>query len=265
MSPLPADLVYFVRRGEANDELRFSLRTAEANLPHERVWIAGHAPSWVRGVEVLPGNKRSSKWENGPDNLRIACLALLERGIGDLVVMNDDFYVMSPVADLPARRRAGTLAEQVARLHPSPWQASLAQTLKLLRARGHDRPLSYELHAPVAMRTEWLLEAVLIIQADKPRAIPAQWRTTYGNVFRVEAEPAKDRKRLKLRPPSDEPEPAFDSSDDRTFRRVQRPALAELFPEPSRYEGEASRVSALGWRSRTGPRRGRGRPQGTMA
>ena len=49
------DAVYYVRPGDRNDELRYSLRSL-ANLPHDRVWIVGHTPPWVTGIESIQGN-----------------------------------------------------------------------------------------------------------------------------------------------------------------------------------------------------------------
>ena len=224
---IPADLVYFVRPGDYNEELRFSLRSL-ANLPHKRVWIIGHTPDWVQDVWSIPGNLQDSKWRNVPDNLRIACEAMSAR---EFVVMNDDFFVTAPTDDLPPLYR-GELRAHIERSGRGTWRASLRQTLAWAKARGVE-PLSYELHVPVVVDRRKLLAAVEECLAW-PNEIPPQWRSVYGMMWGVEAALATDGKVKNLR--SVVPAGPFTSSEDTTFRGAVRPRLEELFPNPSPYE-----------------------------
>jgi hypothetical protein len=103
-------VAYYVRRGDANPELRYSLRSL-SNLPHGRVLIVGHKPAWVTGVEHISGNRRHSIEANAVDNLRLACSGL---DADRFVVMNDDFYIMSPLDSVPALHE-GHLDERISR------------------------------------------------------------------------------------------------------------------------------------------------------
>ena len=103
------DVVYFVRKGDQNEELRYSLRSL-VNLPHRKVWIVGHTPAWVTGVESIPGNVFREKWWNVVDNLRLAALHVKAE---QFVVMNDDIFLMRPPSLAPCYR--GPLVEQIAR------------------------------------------------------------------------------------------------------------------------------------------------------
>jgi hypothetical protein len=59
------DLVYVVREGDRNNELRHSLRSVVANVPHRLVWIAGYKPGWVSDlVGYIPMAQRGTKWQN---------------------------------------------------------------------------------------------------------------------------------------------------------------------------------------------------------
>ncbi len=55
------DVVYVVRPGDKNEELRYSIRSVIANLPHRKVWIAGYKPTWLSDdlgyikVQTKPG------------------------------------------------------------------------------------------------------------------------------------------------------------------------------------------------------------------
>lgn len=48
------DLVWIVKPGDGNEELRWSLRSAVAHVPHERVWIVGSRPGWCTAPHVPP-------------------------------------------------------------------------------------------------------------------------------------------------------------------------------------------------------------------
>src|SRR5690606_40329879 len=93
------DVVYLVRPGNRNEELRWSLRTL-VNLPHDRVWIVGHLPNWIdrHKVQYLRTEQYELKHTNTLNNLATACD---HSDISDrFVLMNDDFFVLQPVDQL---------------------------------------------------------------------------------------------------------------------------------------------------------------------
>jgi hypothetical protein len=219
------DVLYIVRRGDRNEELRYSLRSL-ANLPHGTVWIVGHRPKWVQGVEHIPGNRFMQSWYNVFDNLRIATEQV---PAPRFVVMNDDFFILRPTRRLPSLVR-GLLADHLA-ISRGWWRATLLATVQHLEAACIEAPLSYELHVPVLMERDKLGE---VLAAAKMRPMPPQWRTLYGNVHRVPAEVALDVK-LRNRRHEWSTDTAFLSTEDWTFREVL-PFLADRFPLPSPYE-----------------------------
>jgi hypothetical protein len=221
------DVVYFVKRGDKNEELRYSLRSL-ANLPHGRVWIVGHVPRWVDNVEHIPGNRHSTKWRNVYDNLQLAC----EHGPDRFVVMNDDFFVMALMWRLPSLYR-GTLDRHIASCRQSDWRRSLVATKAWLAGQGITSPLSYELHVPVVMDRARLGEVLDL--AHTAGTLP-QWRTLYGNYWQVPALMAPD---CKVRTTRQEWTPGgpFISTDDGTWRsHPAGRAVREAFPDPSPYE-----------------------------
>lgn len=225
------DVVYIVKRGDVNDELRYSLRSL-ANLPHGQVWIVGHKPKWVVDVRFVQGNRFVDKWLNVFDNLRIACDAVeAER----FIVMNDDFFVTRPVEKAPSWHRC-SLDAHIQRVKPGTWKASLVAARSFLTKAGFTDPLSYEVHVPVEMEREKLGE---VLQLAGPRSRwlpPPQWRTVYGNYWRVRSRQMPD---TKVRTPLQRWEPGrtFVSTDDATFAKAQvGDWLRSRFAEPSPYE-----------------------------
>ena len=212
------DLCYVVRPGDRNEELRYSLRSL-VNLPHERVWVVGHRPSWVRGVEHIRGNGMHSPQLNAIHNLRLACEQLRER----FVVMNDDFYIMEPIAEVPSWHD-GPLAERL-----KTAQGAYRDHLRAAQQRLPADALAWTLHIPLVVERD-PLAAVLATLAGR---VPPEWRTMYGNLTGATGIQAQD---VKVRRRCD-PTPAgpFLSTSDATIAHVL-PLLRERFPHPSPYE-----------------------------
>lgn len=224
-------ILYFVRDGE-NEELRYSLRSLKY-IPHDRVIIVGGKPEWVTNVDFIPGNRYADKWRNVYNNLEIAC----KETPGDWVVMNDDIYFLRPTITIPSWYRK-TLTNHINSFaNPrGAWYRSLCSTRDLLQALGIPNPISYELHIPVEMNSKKLAYALQI-----GRHLPdlPQWRSMYGNLWKIEAVQAPD---VRVREDTGNlPRTLFASTNDVVFGRA--PAgrqLRAMFPDESPYEQPGS-------------------------
>lgn len=217
------DVVYYVRQGDRNEELRYSLRSL-VNFPHERVWIFGHKPRWVDHVLHVPGNRSGGAQSNAISNLRLACEYV---GADRFAIFNDDFFVMDPVLAVPSYH-AGPLRDRLRGVF-----GAFATHLRIARdqllERGYPDPIAWTLHIPVVV---WRAELASVL-ASIPSGIPPEWRTMYGNLSGAVGEQAPD---VKVRKRSDPlPEGPFLSCSDATFPAVRR-VLEARFPRPSRYE-----------------------------
>jgi hypothetical protein len=229
------DLVYVVRPGEHNNELRYSLRSVAQHLPHDRVWIVGYAPTWLRSVETLHRIQDASKWENSTGNLLTACD---HPGISEqFVYMNDDFYVMEPLDKVPTLHRGPVtevLASYTAR-YQSAYTEGMERTARLLDRWGYDEPLSYELHAPLVVNKSTMLDVLHRAAAEREPITALHKRTLYGNVALLEGERTEDVK-VSHGHPATLPSGPFLSSAPRTFRSSMKRLLARRFPTRSPYE-----------------------------
>ncbi|ANA86449.1 hypothetical protein BH762_gp070 [Gordonia phage OneUp] len=223
-------LVYIVRPGE-NEELRMSLRSLR-NLPHDEVWIVGDKPSWVSDeVNFIQGNLGPTSHDNVYNNIRLACA---HPDVADeFVIMNDDFFITEQMPTIPNWYRS-TLDEHIAlprvQRQRGWWLESLTLTRIALLAHGIKVPLSYELHVPFAVNKAAMGETLTQFSYVNP-GNPPQWRSLYGNMHQIPAEPHEDCKRYVgnelVRP--------LHSCDDGSFFLIER-ELQQLFPEPSKYE-----------------------------
>jgi hypothetical protein len=102
------DLVYICRDGE-NEELRYSIRSAVNNLPHDKIWVVGGKPDWYTGnyIEV---NQGRAKYTNARNSLKAICDS--EEISESFILMNDDFYIINKVESVPYMY-AGTLDDKI--------------------------------------------------------------------------------------------------------------------------------------------------------
>lgn len=226
---MPPDIVYPLRRGKT-EELRYSLRSLR-NLPHGRVWLVGHRPEWVQGVEYIPRIQNGTKYVNATMNL---VKAAEHPDISDpFILFNDDFYVMRRMRKLPTlnRGRAIEVIHQHRIYRPGPYIRGMVQTYRMLKFMRLGWELfSYELHLPILIHKAPLLEAWERGQHLEVLHI----RTAYGNIANLGGESVPDCKVYRANETGWESWP-FLSSNDNMNTPVGR-FLKRKFRAPSRYE-----------------------------
>ena len=241
------DVVYVVRPGDRNDELRYSLRSL-ANLPHDRVWIVGYRPSWVTNVTHIVTSQGPDRHEN---TWRAWQAIAQHDGIADeLVLFNDDMYVMHPLDQVPLLHRE-PLGEWVetCRAAGAQWYVRAITTVQMLERAGVDVSAGYswELHVPMPVRRSALAEAVREAYRCGPwhsRSVIAK-RTWYANVSGLVGERAEDckiRTDHRWRKVGGEQEISnwpFLSTEDVSFGRDEVGRfIRSRFPKPSPYEAD---------------------------
>lgn len=187
------DIVYLVKVDPENnsEELRYSLRSLK-NLPHDRVFIVGEKPDWATNVEYIPVAQSKTKSENVSMNLSAAVRN--EKISNDFVMMNDDFFIMKPIPEMPTLH-FGSMQRvidmyDVRYPEGSDYISKMKQLHDVLVAKGYDTPVSYELHVPMVLRRR-NVQQLYVDAAGEPLY---QFRTYYGNRFAVGGVSIKDVK-----------------------------------------------------------------------
>lgn len=229
------DLVYICRSGE-NEELRYSIRSAVANLPHKNIWVFGGKPDWYTG-NYIKVDQRRSKYINAKNSLKAICE---EKRISDsFILMNDDFYIINKVDSVPYMY-SGTLDDRIEKREEifsgNTYTALLKETLaSLSRKKQKDLILDYELHVPMIMEKKKLSRILGFL---------GLWRSIYGNTFDVGGVQVRDvkvyNKTSKFYKNSyniNNLEYDYLSSNDDSFEIVKEALLKDLFPNPTVYEG----------------------------
>ena len=205
------DIVYFVKEAPRNEELRYSLRSVAANMPHKRVWIFGGCPTNIApDIYVKVNQEGDTKWDKVRAMFKMA--AENKELTDNFILFNDDFYVMEPTDHLfPAYR--GTLQEYIKviednyRHQPTSYTRLLRECDKKLESLGKTK-FAYELHTPFIFNKKKLLRVI--------EEFPDQHctRTFYGNLYKIGGERRSDVKVFSDKPPFDFKATQFLSSDD---------------------------------------------------
>lgn len=222
------NFVYICRNGR-NEELRYSIRSLFENAPVSNIWVVGGKPTWYSG-KYIPVIQGASKYENGKANLR--AIMDSEQIPDSFVLMNDDFFVVSPISNIPTYH-GGPLLDKVNRYKDfrasATYTKMLQGTYDILRENGVQRPLDYSIHVPMKMNKQNMEFAV---------SLGGAIRSVYGNMNRVGGQklPVHD---VKVHTKSiDFPESykfmknefdlPFLSTSDATFPHVYRRKLREF-------------------------------------
>lgn len=228
------DIVYVVRPGDWNEELRYSLRSL-VNLPHGRVWIVGHKPPWVTNVHHWARNQSEGKHLNATKGLVEITDEIGASLTKPFLLFNDDFYVMRPIKKMPILHMGpvGEVIDWYARMrHIGAYYRGMQETYQLCKALGIQKPLSYELHVPMPIYREPLLDAW-----KKGRHLKIlHIRTLYGNLAGLQGTYMADVKVYRGRTKGWEDWPFLSTNDDALVFPEMRKHLRTAFPTPSPYE-----------------------------
>lgn len=205
------DVVYFVKESTVNEELRYSLRSVEKNLKHNRVWIFGGCPVRIQpDIYVKVKQPGTNKWDNVRMMFKMACQN--KELTDNFILFNDDFFVMKPTDEIKTIYRA-TLEEHIEILKRG-YGGKLSSYAKLLRdckrkLENLDKPtLSYELHTPFIFNKRKLLKLL--------ETYPEMHcnRTMYGNVYKIGGKQHGDIKIFSVDTKLDYKNSQFLSTDD---------------------------------------------------
>lgn len=238
------DIVYPVRPGDSNEELRHSLRSVEANVRNfRRVWILGTVPSWLRNVGAIELTPHPDKFENQRQSL--TAMANHPDVASRVVLFNDDFFVREPVdlLNMPVFH-LGLMADYIGerRKHLSAWRAAISKTADWAEEQGYPNPLAYETHTPLMFDRAKLRQVLADYPAGRPFAAGEVYpiagsgrvgvRVAQPKVSRTDVGAFTDKELAGL---------PYLSSSDNSFRLGKiGDYVRRMFPDPCRFEDPLS-------------------------
>lgn len=223
------DVVYFVKEGISNRELRYSLRSLR-NFPHRKVWFYGGCPYYIHPdchVKVMQPSR--NKWLNVRWMIELACGN--ENISNDFWLFNDDFFIMQKVTQ-PEIYYNGSLRKRIQSLedyygYATKYSMQLRSCLKELeRLSLNDK--NFELHTPFKVNKKKALDLLNITAVGG-------FRSLYGNYYGIKAKPHSDVKITSLEQLYHEGE--YLSTDNKSFGigKVGY-QIRKRFPDKCNYE-----------------------------
>ena len=231
------DIVYLVKDSPTNEELTYSMRSL-VNIPHDKVFLVGGCPGNIDRNKVIyiPTLQGPNKYKNTTLGLKTVCED--SRLSEDFILMNDDFFILKPIQDPVSELNLcrGTISDVLAEIRSrigvdTYYTISMAQTEVFLQDFGYNRPLSYELHIPMAMNKKTFLGLFLLNYIGSIQY--GNYRSIYGNLYLKDSRVVKDVKIYRDYVP--ERNETFLSTEDNSWPLI-RPEVEALFPGKSPYE-----------------------------
>lgn len=177
------DIVYFVKNGPHDEELRYSLRSVEEYFRYKKVWFYGGCPMdlkpdyYVQVTQNMP-----SKWENVRKMMMEVCQN--DDITENFWLFNDDFFILRPIDENMEPRFDGTLTSKIQQIRDkhhgedSEWSKNLGKLRQTLKK--YKKPEKcYAIHEPILVNRRKMLE-VLEKFPDEPMI-----RALYGNWWEI--------------------------------------------------------------------------------
>jgi hypothetical protein len=205
------DVVYLVRPGEENEELRYSLRSLK-NMPHDKVFISGYKPSWA-ATRHIRSNSTYSPFRTTTNNLIAACES--RAGSDDFILMNDDFFIMNEVDSIKPYNRGpykNIIEKYQNKGTRNRYVVTMKRTERYLETLGLPT-ICYELHMPMIINKRKMLE--LIREIGRNQLYILNKRSMYGNYVSIGGRKVDDVKVITTDKISNK---TFVSTTDHTFR-----------------------------------------------
>ena len=232
------DIVYFVKDTKQNDELIYSVRSVVKNFPHQKIWFAGGCPDGIR-----PDGRLRVKQDNGKKYANVRRLTEAVVNCDDITedfwLFNDDFFIMSRVADVQPVVR-GSLWRTIQYItnknkSQSEYVKMLKRTAQALKELHRDR-LNYCAHLPMLINRTKAKEVLRIFNGD------ISFRSAYGNYWEIGGVIQPD---VKITDAEQLPDPdihnMYISTNDKSFRNgIVGEIIRKAFTEPSKYEATPS-------------------------
>lgn len=230
------DIVYFLKNGTVNEELRYSLRSVERNWEYHDVWFYGGCPNGLKpDHHVHIEQSEATKWERVRNMILAACRN--DDITENFWLFNDDFFILKPTPEDIPQQYNGTLQRQIERVEKRHAGAATDYTKRLKHLENtlkrDSRPtLNYSVHKPILINRKKAIE-VLEKYPNEP-----MFRALYGNYWGIGGEDRTDHKiMLKYYDVKKVAKWDFVSTSDESFKLGSVGIyLRDKFKEKSRFE-----------------------------
>jgi len=223
------DIIYLYKLSNT-EELKYSLRSIERNLPHKKVYIVGDRPDWIQNITHIPiADLTSTKGINTAFKLKQ--ISLNPNIDENFAVFCDDYFILKPIKDIEHyhSKDLKTLLE-FRKNHNKHWKA-LKRVLEIF-----PEGLNYDVHHPYLFNKEKLKALFEKYDYRQNYAIAS----LYCNEYKVESIKVVDnkiREITKFKARILDPNLNFLSTSNNFFNTIEvQNYIKNKFPNKSKYE-----------------------------
>lgn len=229
------DLVFPVKSGGYNEELRYTLRSVCVNADglFRDVWIVGtNMPRWLTNVRRI---EAGAEGRNADIRAKVTAAATHPEVAERFVLMNDDTFLVDPITDWPAFHM-GPMTEFAPDSGTSGWRHTISETADWVRTQGVE-PMAWQGHRPLLWDRVKLAEVLCRYPAGRRVDVIGLYDLAgAGGTARrgINAKVKTDAEFLAKRPIRDTP---WWSTNDASFRDgLIGEHIRGLFPNRCRFE-----------------------------
>ena len=222
------DICYILKPDIEPDELRYSLRSVEANFPHNKVWfVCGQPKGFEPDGKIEHKQTGNSKWAQ----IKSSMWEIVKNPdiTENFFLFNDDFFIMQPFEGEFINYVDGTLEERIIRSRTgmNPYLRTLYKANNELKAMRCPT-MNYDVHLPMLINKHLASNSI-------DRCTSPQMRSVYGNINRS---PYKIHPDVKITDLLSVPcEPDFLSTDEKSFNEgAVGDYIKATFTKASRWE-----------------------------
>ena len=235
------DVVYILKNDIKPNELTYSLRSIEQNLPHKNVWFVGGMPAGLVPDNALRMHQVGTlKWERAKSSLIAICKN--KDVSAKFWLFNDDFFVLEPVkSDKPFF--GGLLHDHILHIEHrhNDKHTGYTRALRYCEETLIDADLTtfdYALHLPMLVDKKKMLETLETFP-DCP-----MFRSLYGNYAQIGGTQHDDVKIVDMCEHIPKGADYVSTSDSSFAFGVVGREIKKRFPDKCRYE-QAIRKTVL--------------------
>lgn len=225
------DVLYVLKNGYSEQELRYSVRSICENLRFGNLVIVGGCPDYIQPDFYIEHQQMGdTRYKRVAGSILKACED--PRLSQEFYLFNDDFFILKKMRDIPAMA-SGTIyhtAQVIERRHggQTAYTRALRHTAEVLKGACYDR-LNYAVHAPMPCDKDKLRQTL------REMARCESVRNAYGNMWKVGGVIRED---VKVRGRAERPDEDADliSTSDEAFQGVTGAWIRDRFTEPCKYE-----------------------------
>lgn len=175
---MKADIVIPYRNSENDDEeLRYALRSIDKYYEHDRIFIVGQKPKWLKNVEFIPCEDFPQRESSIVNKILLAC----ENGVSEKFVRwDDDHFALQPIEEIKYWYKNNLKEWSEYKTVRGFYKDTVLNTISKFGEGNY-----FDIHVPIVFEREKFKETMSFIRTERPEIL---CKTSYCYLNKIEGE-----------------------------------------------------------------------------